>query len=655
MKPLLVLLLVLGAIAALLFAITNLSKNKPEPSIVQPAQVENNPGPTVPVQLDPTKNTKRETAPVTNPALTANGGAGNMQFENRLTGIVKNVGGNPVVGAEVTLSTFVQDEMFFFPEDIKKIDPEKEPKVRTNAEGRYTFLGIEPRKSYSLLIKHPEYATKREPTTPIGETGTLEQPPITLFAGASLSGYVRDEGSNLVPDALLVLDPSMFDGMGITPPDRLTTRSDNQGWYSFVNVPPGEHTVTVTAAGYGKLMVPRLSFLKDEQIQRDFTLKIAEMICGQVIGDDGKGIPKATVLAIGVSSTQQTSRDQVLTDDLGNFCFESLTKGEYNVIATCKGWRSVQRNHKVSTGTSNHVISLMREARVCGLVIDSASGKPMTNFRVRVRIWTGEGSPTSPLSAQDDSLDVMNPQGEFCIEGVPPGDFLVEATAPGYAPTYSPHFTVQQGQPVNGVTIKLSRGGSISGRVVDAEGKPIARARIVTHDNTWVDDAFTQAIFDQYPTNTTSVDVRSDEAGRFVCTNLNPDLYQIVVSADGFMQVARDGLRVTENGNVQIGDIKLGRGGSVRGTLYDASGKPITGGTIQLQSKETPTSYTTRTGGDGKFSLPNCVPGRYSLSGMQSAGAGANPFEQIQGMTDSAVDVIVAEGDVTSQDLRLRQ
>lgn len=652
MKPLLVLLLVLGAVGALLFAVMNLGKNETQEPLLPPVNTGNaEPGPAVPTKLDPSKGTDRAVAKA-QPSNASNGAAAGLAYSNRITGIVKNTLEQPVSGAEVTLSSVVQ-ETFFFPEDIAKVDTSKEQKVRTDSEGRFVFLGAEPRK-YTLIVKHPDYATRRDTTADVRETGTYEHPPIYLAVGASLSGYVKDEGGNLVPDALLTLDPSMFDNMGIVPDDRLTSRTDASGWYSFVNVPPGERTVTITAGGYGKLTVPRITFVKEEQISRDFTVRVAELICGVVIDDAGQGIAKATVIAIGVSNTQGTTRDQVVTNDKGEFCFENLTKGDYNVIATAKGYRSQPRNTRISTGTSNHQILLMRDAKVCGMVIDAASGKPMPSFKVRMRIWTGEGSPTSPLN-DGEYTEVNSGNGEFCIEGVPPSDFVVEAVAPGYAPTYSNHFTVNQSQPVNGVMIKLGRGGTISGRVVDAEGKPIARARVVTQDNNWIDDEFQKVLGNQFPTNTTTVDVRTDEAGRFLCTNLNPDVYQIVVTAEGYMQTVRTGLRVTENGNVQIGDVQMGHGGTVRGTLYDASGKPISGGTIQLQSKETPTVLTTRTGADGKFTIQNCVPGRYTLSGMRNVGAEVNPFDQLTQAGDSAVDVIVAEGDSTNQDIRLRQ
>jgi hypothetical protein len=99
------------------------------------------------------------------------------------------------------------------------------------------------------------------------------------------------------------------------------------------------------------------------------------------------------------------------------------------------------------------------------------------------------------------------------------------------------------------------------------------------------------------------------------------------------------------------------RGGTVRGTLFDAAGKPVAGGTIRLRAIDgvTYVNMATKTGADGKFTLSNCPAGRFQLSGIKTSGSGANPFEELMDANGSQMNVIVAEGDTTTQDLRLQE
>jgi hypothetical protein len=83
-----------------------------------------------------------------------------------------------------------------------------------------------------------------------------------------------------------------------------------------------------------------------------------------------------------------------------------------------------------------------------------------------------------------------------------------------------------------------------------------------------------------------------------------------MVTATGFTNFSRTNFRVTEGGVTQAGDLKMLRGGTVRGTLFDAAGKPVSGGTITVRAIDgiQYVSLTTKSGSDGKFTLANVPP-----------------------------------------------
>jgi protocatechuate 3,4-dioxygenase beta subunit len=653
MRPIHVLLLAVLAIGVLFFALSDSNPSKPD-TVAPAIGVEESPTkPTQPaVDLATTESTSARTS--TAGSGTEEDSGGPVQYDNKLTGSVKNSGGQPIAGAEVLLTTLGASEIFFVNDPMP--DLSKEPRSRTDAEGRFSFPGIVPRERYTLIVTHPQYARKEVPTVPVFDQGVFEEPPIVLLPGARLSGYVKDEGGNFVDDAVLWLEGVQYQGLGVAAPDRMEVKANKEGWYEFINVPRGQRTLTVAAPGYGQITIPGLNFDKEEMLQRDIVLKIGEQICGKVVGAGGVGIAGATVIAVGVSATQQSARGQAVTKDNGDFCVEGLMPGSYNIVASAKGWRALPGGrNRVESNSSGVVLEMFKEAAVRGRVLDAETGTPVTGAKVRLRFWYGPDSPTQPVSEEW----AVTQGAEFVIESAPPSDgFVVEAQAQGYAPTNSPNFTVQAGKDVDGIVVRLQRGGSITGRIVDADGKPVARARVTSHESDWTDDVFTQALGFTYPTNATTAEARTNDQGVFTLKNLAAESYMIDVQAAGYTRTMKRELRVTEGQATQVGDVRLARGGGVQGTVFDAAGKPLSAAAVSLRpaDHDLPSSYSTKSASDGKFTFTAVAPGRYTLSAVRPvAGGEANPFSLLGDERNSQIEVIISEGGVVTQDLNLTE
>src|SRR6185369_967727 len=104
------------------------------------------------------------------------------------------------------------------------MDTSQDRTVRTDASGKFSMKNLEPRSRYKLTIKYKDFSLKELFTIAVGETGTFEEPPITLAQGATLQGHVQDEAGNNVDGAALVLDSLMYEGASIEPPDRITAK-----------------------------------------------------------------------------------------------------------------------------------------------------------------------------------------------------------------------------------------------------------------------------------------------------------------------------------------------------------------------------------------------------------------------------------------------
>ena len=385
MRPIHVLLLALVALGVLYF--TLFSSNKGSSGPITPVV-----GPVEEVAPVQPKTSTSELANVTGTGASRVAGGiegasedeGPIQYDNKLVGTVKNASGQALEGAEVLLTTLGASEIFFVNDPLP--DLSREPRSRTDAEGRFSFPGIVPRERYTLVVSHPKYARKEVPTVPVFDQGVFEEPPIVLVLGARLSGYVKDEGGNFIDDAVLWLDGVQYQGLGIDAPDRMQQKSNKEGWYEFLNVPRGQRTLTVSAAGYGQITIPGLSFDKEESLQRDITLKIGEQICGRVTGPGGVGVPGATVIAVGVSATQQSARGQVAAKENGEFCLEGLMPGSYNIVASAKGWRAVPGGrNRVESNSTGVILEMFKEAAVKGRVVDAQTGEKDSGANVRLR------------------------------------------------------------------------------------------------------------------------------------------------------------------------------------------------------------------------------------------------------------------------------
>lgn len=654
MRPLLVLILVIAAIGALLFGVLSLLKDSPAPdgggpTVTHPTETAS---PGQPPNLEPGAGPERNReTPVGKPGGdrgSASSAAPPWQYDNSLAGTVLTPQGQPLQGCEVSLGTWVE---LLFSNDT--VDHSQDQTMRTNDEGRFAFRSLEPREGYKISVKHPQYTFKEVHSVSVGESGVFEEPPIKMAEGAVLQGHVRDEAGNLVDKAVLWIDGLMYQGAAYEPPDRMKAETDHEGWYSFANVPKGQRTLSVTAAGYGTVTLHDLNFDGSGTINRDIQLKVGEMIRGTVMCN-GKGVAGAVVRAIGFANTMQSARGETTADERGVFSLENLAPVEYSLIAVARGYRFEQLTRQ-KTNTDNVVIVGEKEADVRGQVVDLATGQPVHTFSCRLRFNQGPGQPSMPSEIPAQSFD--DPKGEFCISGVPQGEYLVEAQAPGYAPSFSAPLSVARGQAPPGTVVRLSRGGSLKGRVVDREGKPVPRARITTHDKEWSDDPFTAMLGDQYPTNATKAEVRAGEDGRFVITGLTPDIYQINVRAAGFTRLAQTGIVVTDGAETSLGDIKISRGGTLHGTLYGPDGKPLVGGQLSLNPTEgmLPQIYTAKSGQDGKFTMEHVLPGRYMLVSSRAQGAEANPFEQLVDQKSSQSVVTIVDDTTTTQDVTLGQ
>lgn len=154
-----------------------------------------------------------------------------------------------------------------------------------------------------------------------------------------------------------------------------------------------------------------------------------------------------------------------------------------------------------------------QETSIAGRVVASSGNFPIVNARIVART---AGGPASMRVATTDE------DGKFQLTNLSPGNYVIRIGAAGYIPEAS--FTTNNFyRPGENVTIRMIKGGVITGRVLNKNGEPMALARV---RGVRVKDEEGNPVRDA----TTGRDWTTDDRGMYRLYGLEPGSY--VVSAN---------------------------------------------------------------------------------------------------------------------------
>jgi protocatechuate 3,4-dioxygenase beta subunit len=421
--------------------------------------------------------------------------------------------------------------------------------VTADGEGRFTFRPPEPG-VYELALASadgylpfaPEWG--HSPLVFVARVGSgLGNARLYLTPAIDYTARVIDLKDKPVAGAAVRLLGGPVEGATLdsSGPQWVT---DEQGEVTF-NAPDGtilEATHSAFDPGRGrvdfgvqvsKLLVIRLAERGPER--RD------QSITGRVIDSEGHPVAEALVTARfdidhpAKPSAQLVPTRRALSDEQGSFELLDLDPGRYTVVASVVGLApAVARG--VATPKDTLELRLTRGLALSGTVRDGAAGTPIVSFVVIVR------RPTGPMTREVVTVEpTLDPQGRYEIPALPAGDYLVSASAHGYATTAE--VSVRLGPQDGEQDFALGRGGTIHGQVTDGDSKaPIEGARI-TLEGSYGADAGAA------PLLTTT---RSDAEGRFELLGIGSGKHSILAAAADHHGRILSGLAVAEGAVLEV-------------------------------------------------------------------------------------------------------
>jgi protocatechuate 3,4-dioxygenase beta subunit len=353
------------------------------------------------------------------------------------------------------------------------------------------------------------------------------------------------------------------------------------------------------------------------------TWELAEglRLTGRVLDPDGQPIVGASVSARSVRQARgsgQTYSAWERSAKDGTFTLDGLGAGTYNLDADAPGFLDRPDPIEIElgeTGAPATDISLERGGTIRGTVADQR-GEPVPGASVRVT--------NSRWSAQASTAD----DGSFELEGAKPGDHRVvankgwrdELRAPGSTDDSIPGtpVTVVAGEVVEVDLVVETQDGTISGRVVDADGGPVADA-FIDHSRE-SDSAAAAAGRSRQSVRWGSWGrqaILTDTDGAFTLDELADGNYTIRAYRKGGGEAIIEGIAV---GSTSV-QLQIAETGSIGGVVVFTGGGAPDNFSVTLNDKiqgtwRSDTFFKT----EGKFTISELPPGTYEVAVTADAG-----------------------------------
>ncbi len=499
-------------------------------------------------------------------------------------------------------------------------DPRRDGVV-TGKKGEWLVAAVAPG-SYRFVLSHPDY----EPATtaPIVVDGVTSRSGIEIRALAG--GEVRGTVTSASGAPVAAADVRVVASGTVIWRTARQAFTDSDGNYVIRGLPRRRAQVVAThASGASDLVDVDLS--NAARATANLTLSIDGAIDGKVVTANGEPVAEAQVVAepewsgnAGERERWAVRGDQYrIADSGGQFRIGGLPAGRYRVRAALPGttenilWTQV--GQVVPAGTSGLKLVVPAPGKVAGRVLyDDGSAPPA--FTVSV----GYGPPT-PFASADGRFAIDAPGGAFNLKVSGPTfiNKLVEAKVDG-------------GDTTDVGTITVTRGRSISGRVLDPSGVPVAGATVaagilLTGDGQklYIDD---ESIGAQK--------TETDDDGRFVMSGFPPATITVIAGKDG---VGRSpSLQIPRGPASAEVDLLLAATGAVQGSAT-LDGVPLADTVIIANPASASSSnFFVTTGADGSFAVDALTPGIYGIYPM--IGGGGN---QPKDMYVKRIDVVAGQ------------
>lgn len=511
----------------------------------------------------------------------------------QVTGRVVDADGTPI--PDVPVSLYVEERRLSQRTLVSSSHSEPDFQALSDAEGTFRVTGL-PEDRFDVLIDPPGFGGRILRGVDVPDEGVVDLGRIELEPSRRITGFVLDAQDRPVPEARVTLLSA--DGFSRTLTKRTPlevtggTAIDSQadGSFRFEDVPSGGRFVLHASAPE---RVPSMAFdvAADGTEPIELILRPAARLFGRVEDPSRGPVPGVWVQLIdpeeGGVIRWPMGRER--SDEHGRFAFEGLPAGAYGFVLGdhVLGDVEIQAVLDLAEGEEKGPVVLTQSSRAALEVqVTGADFEPAVDVEVSVGVVDGPR-----LEASADA------EGKVVFDDLPPGQIVVSARHPLLG-TAEQRRSLQPGP--NDVTLVLESGGRIRGRVVDADGEPVANAQL-----------------DLEPVDATlSALAHSEPDGSFEMKAPSPGTYRLRTEARGWASADLP-LEVGARDLEGI-EVRLSRGTDLVGRVLGLEAEDLTRVRVSARSRATRRFVKGVVSHDGGYRIQGLGSGAWQVTGELS-------------------------------------
>lgn len=454
--------------------------------------------------------------------------------------------------------------------------------VETDEAGSFTFPRLRARVGYALVVRHAPYRDVVVKGLAVGRGRTTDVGDVLLGAPTTLTGEVVDAAGRPVAGAQVQvfadrgrpdhfdLRQGLFELQAAADP-MAEAASQGDGSFAVKDLPPGRYLLRVSAPGYAAAFRAGVRVTTDERSgSARVILDPGAGWYGTVLDDERRGVADARVVAVAMPGfgVQRMDRVDVHAGPDGAYRLDTLVAGvRYFVEAWAEG-RAPTGQVLVAEGVQRRDVTLTQAGRVEGTVTDRATGQGVAD--AQVTLLAGQASTLSPVST------VSGADGRYVLPYVAPGPLLLfSVKALGYQ-SFGLGADGFGGRRVTAgettvLDASVEKGGTVSGRVLSPEGRPVPYATVALVDPGRRWEGEESAV--------------TDASGRYLVHGLHAGTWELRVTAAGYAPLVNEAdVRVVvppDLGEV-VREITLAAGAAVEGLVKTPEGAPVAGVHVEV-------------------------------------------------------------------------
>ncbi|MFH1230136.1 MAG: carboxypeptidase regulatory-like domain-containing protein [Planctomycetota bacterium] len=441
----------------------------------------------------------------------------------------------------------------------------------TDSAGAFTLDGLMANTDYHLSVRSGNYIVSSTMVSlkSIDVLG-LE---ILLVKGGCIKGVVKNSAGQPLGKKNIMGLPAQIKSLAdmasiregwLTP---LDARTGDSGQFEINGVAPGKYKLFVLDEATLSFGLPDFdNYQKEVEIKSDETVtceiifdKVKQSLC-KVSGKFLKGglpVAKEEIIFIEVNMASFTPAEAMTSED-GSYSVE-LKAGKYFILGDEVKYGEITVPNQPEFRFDIIVATL----HIKGRVLDKQTQTPLDNASIIILKKTNE-----ELSGFQALMNMVvggtetDKDGNFTMENLVDGDFVIEVVADNYATHFQEVKIVQNS--IENLIINLSGGGSIKGKVTNQTGAPVANVAF-SIENLDIN----MPLLDFEGTGASNA---SNAEGLYQIKNINGGKYRITAVCKGFAYASNE-VSVTDESETTL-DFVLTQGGTLSLKVKDEASNP---------------------------------------------------------------------------------